>query len=51
MDAASEGWRAQDVADLISGAINSQSVLISESDITTSQSVVEISEARASIFS
>ena len=42
---------AKDVADLISGSINSQQVFVSEADITTSQSVVEISEGRASIFS
>lgn len=51
MDSMSGGWSSKDVADLISGAINSQQVFISEADITTSQSVVEISESRASIFS
>ena len=51
MDSATDGWKAKDVANLISGAINSQKVFVSESEITTSQSVVEISEGRASLFS
>ena len=51
MDAATDGWTAKDVAGIISGAINSQQVFVSESEITTSQSVVEISEGRASLFS
>ena len=51
MDNVAGGWSSKDVADLISGAINSQQVFVSEADITTSQSVVEISESRASIFS
>ena len=51
MDSATDGWKAKDVANLISGAINSQQVFVSESEITTSQSVVEISEGRASLFS
>lgn len=51
MDNVAGGWSSKDVADLISGSINSQQVFVSESDITTSQSVVEISEGRASIFS
>jgi TP901 family phage tail tape measure protein len=51
MDSMSGGWSSKDVADLISGAINSQQVFVSEADITTSQSVVEISEGRATIFS
>jgi TP901 family phage tail tape measure protein len=51
MDNMAGGWSSKDVADLISGAINSQQVFVAEADITSSQSVVEISEGRASIFS
>ena len=51
MQAGADGWKAKDVAALIAGAINSQQVFVSEAEITTSQSSVEISEGRASLFS
>ena len=50
MDSAKDNWTASDVSALISGAINSQQVYVTEADISTSQSVVNIIEGHSTIF-
>ena len=50
MDSAKDNWTAGDVSALISGAINSQQVYVTESDISSSQSVVNIIEGHSTIF-
>tara|TARA_R110002074_G_scaffold294532_1_gene466117 strand:+ start:1698 stop:5708 length:4011 start_codon:yes stop_codon:yes gene_type:complete len=43
-------WDGDDIAALISGALNSQRVLISEGDITSSQSSVSTTESHSTVF-
>jgi TP901 family phage tail tape measure protein len=50
MDNAKGSWTANDIAGLISSSINSQQVFVTESDISSSQSVVNIIEGQSSIF-
>jgi len=50
MDSAKDNWTANDIAGLISGSINNQQVFVTESDISSSQSTVDIIEGNASIF-
>ena len=50
LDSAKDTWTAKDIASLISSSINSQQVYVTESDISSTQSVVNISEGLSTIF-
>jgi len=50
LDNAKGTWTAGEIASLISGAVNSQQVFVTESDITSTQSSVSISEGLSSVF-
>lgn len=50
LNSAKETWTARDIANLISSSINEQQVYVTESDITTTQQVVNISEGMSTIF-
>ena len=50
MESTKDNWSANDIAGLISGSINSQQVFVTEADISSSQSVVDIIEGHSSIF-
>ena len=50
MDNARNNFSQNDIANLISDSINSQQVFVTESDISSSQSVVNIIESQSSIF-
>jgi hypothetical protein len=50
MESTKDNWTANDIAGLISGSINSQQVFVTEADISSSQSVVDIIEGHSSIF-
>lgn len=50
LDGAKGSWTANDIANLISGSINSQQVFVTEAEITSTQSSVEIQETVSSLF-
>ena len=50
MGQAMENWTARDIAGLVSDSINSQQVFVTEADVSSSQSVVDIIEAQSTIF-
>jgi len=50
LDASKGTWSANDIAGLISDSINQQQVYVTESDITSTQDTVSISEGLSSIF-
>ena len=50
LDGAKGNWTANDIATLIAGSISSQQVYVSETDITSTQSNVQIHETMATIF-
>tara|TARA_R110002074_G_scaffold1973_3_gene11882 strand:+ start:11583 stop:15557 length:3975 start_codon:yes stop_codon:yes gene_type:complete len=50
MDSSKNNWTANDIAGLISGAINSQEVFVTESDISSTQKSIKISETFSTIF-
>ena len=50
MDSAKDQWTANDIASLITGSINSQQVFVTEADISSSQSTVDIIEGQSTIF-
>ena len=50
LDSGKGNWNANDIASLISGAINQQQVYVTEADITSTQSTVSISEGLSNMF-
>jgi len=50
MEGAKDNWSASDIAGLITNSINSQQVFVTESDISSSQSTVDIIEGHSSLF-
>ena len=50
MEMANDNWTAKDIAALISGSINSQKVYVSEADISSSQSNVQVQESLSTLF-
>ena len=50
LDNAKGTWTAGEIAGLISGAVNSQQVIVTESDITSTQTSVSISEGLSNVF-
>ena len=43
-------WDGESIAQMIAGAINSQTVMVSESDISSSQSSVNTTEYHSTLF-
>ena len=50
LDNAKGTWTAGDIANLISQSINSQQVFVTEAEITSTQTSVQIQESTASLF-
>lgn len=50
MEMSQDMWTAKDIASLISGSINSQQVYVSEVDISSSQSNVQVQESLSTLF-
>jgi TP901 family phage tail tape measure protein len=50
LDSSKGNWNASDIAELISSSINSQQVYVSESEISSTQSNVGVTESLATLF-